>query len=471
MCLRPYNRAVAYSSGKNPSGPKRRVATVLLLSTVLCIAALLVSCGTSPDEARPNIVLIVIDALRADHLGCYGYGRPTSPVIDALAADGILFETAITQAPWTKASFSSFLTSFYTFQHGVVDWAGVMPESLVTLPEALADEGYSTVCVVNMIGMGGRFGVLKGFEKVSESGKSGRDAGGATADAIEYLREIPQPFFMLLHYFDVHQPYTPPPRYVDLINVDTDIDPFGRKSLWRRGKDGLPSRKAVDKTMLLYDGCIRYVDDSLARLFDFLEEEGMRDNTIIILTADHGEAFWEHGVDTHGSTVYDEVLKVPLIISWPATIAGAKSVASQVRLIDLFPTVLEMARASDACRGEGVSLLPLMEGRQVEAGEKLLPAHIAYADNGMVKPPRVKCLRTRDYKVIVNRETSEVEIYDLKKDPGETRNLAGGDLAGASALLTLMEHLPVEETASRPPARATLTDDEKKSLKALGYLQ
>jgi arylsulfatase A-like enzyme len=276
---------------------------------------------------------------------------------------------------------------------------------------------------------------------------------------------------MLLHYFDVHQPYTPPPRYVDLINVDTDIDPFGRKSLWRRGKDGLPSRKAIDKAMLLYDGCIRYVDDSLARLFDFLDEEGMGDNTIIILTADHGEAFWEHGVDTHGSTVYDEVLKVPLIISWPAMIAGAKSVASQVRLIDLFPTVLEMAGASDACHGEGVSLLPLMEGRQVEAEGKLLPAHIAYADNGMVKPPRVKCLRTRDYKVIVNRETSEVEIYDLKKDPGETRNLAGGDVVGASALLTLMENLPGEEATSRPPARATLTDDEKKSLKALGYLQ
>lgn len=442
------------------------------MSAAILIAALFISCGPTADEAQPNIVLIVVDALRADHLGCYGYARPTSPTIDSLAAGGVLFETAITQAPWTKASFSTFLTSLYTFQHGVVEWAGVMPESLVTLPEVMASQGYSTACVINMLGMGGRFGVLKGFEILSESGKSPRGAGAATADAIECLGNIEEPFFMLLHYFDVHQPYGPPPGYVDLINVDTDLDPFKNKGLWYRGKDGLPPRKAIEKTMLLYDGCIRYVDDSLARLFDYLDERGMKDNTVLIITADHGEAFWEHGVDTHGSTVYDEVLKVPLIIAWPARYDGGGRVASQVRLIDLFPTVLEMTGADDgdAQHREGVSLVPVMAGRQADAEGKLLPPHIAFASNGMVKPPRVRCLRTRDYKVIVDRETGEVEVYDLESDPGETLNLRGREMPSAGALIALMEKLPGEGTAG-PPARATLTDDEKKSLKALGYLQ
>jgi arylsulfatase A-like enzyme len=455
-------------------GPRRPAPPVMILfvSAALTAVALFVTCGPSPDEARPNIMLIVIDALRADHLGCYGYGRPTSPAIDGLAAGGILFETAITQAPWTKASFSSFLTSLYTFQHGVVEWAGVLPESLVTLPEVLAGAGYSTACVINMVGMSGRFGVLKGFDVISESGKSRRDAKAATADAIECLDDIEEPFFMLLHYFDVHQPYEPPPGYVDLINIDTDLDPFGNRGLWKRDEDGLPPRKAVEKTMLLYDGCIRYVDDSLARLLGYLDERGMRENTVLMLTADHGEAFWEHGVDTHGSTVYDEVLKVPLIIAWPARYHGGGRVASQVRLVDLFPTVLEMAGAgaADSKHREGASLVPVMDGRQADGGGRLLPPHIAYADNGKVKPPRVRCLRTRDCKVIVDGDTHEVEVYDLESDPGEMVNLLGRESPSAGALITLMEELPGEVSGGRP-ARTALTDEETRSLKALGYLQ
>lgn len=449
-----------------PAGPRFTLA----LCIVVCAALSIISCASGPDEARPNIVLVVIDALRADHLGCYGYGRPTSPTIDALAAKGVLFETAITQAPWTKSSFSSFLTSYYPFQHGVEGWAAVMPESIVTLPEVLSARGYSTVCVINMLGMGARFGVLKGFDELSESGKTSRDAETATDDAVEYLRNTKEPFFMMLHYFDVHQPYAPTPDYVDIINIDTDLDPFAGRGLWRRRKDGLPPPNALEKTKLLYDGCIRYVDDSLARLLDVLEDLGIAENTVIIVTADHGEAFWEHGVDTHGSTVYDEVLKVPLIVVWPGRFKTPRRVATQVRLIDLMPTVLEMAGASDDYHREGVSLLPLIEGGQIDNEGRLLPFNVAYAGNGEVKPPEVRCLRTLGYKVIVESPISRIEAYDLVADPGETDNLSPDELPDAAALLNLLSGLP-DPRGEAGAKKTALTDEEKSSLRALGYIQ
>ena len=442
------------------------LALCILISSALCV----ISCSSGPDGARPNIVLIVIDALRADHLGCYGYGRPTSPTIDALAAKGVLFETAITQAPWTKSSFSSFLTSRYPFQHGVEDWAAVMPESIVTLQEVLSGRGYSTVCVINMLGMGGRFGVLKGFDELSESGKASRDAETATDDAIEYLRNTKEPFFMMLHYFDVHQPYEPTPDYVDLISIDTDLDPFAGRGMWRRRKDGLPPPNAVEKTKLLYDGCIRYVDDSLARFLDVLEDLDIAENTVIMVTADHGEAFWEHGVDTHGSTVYDEVLRVPLIVVWPGRFKTPRRVATQVRLIDLMPTVLEMTGTPGDIHGEGVSLLPLIEGGQIDNEGRLLPFNVAYAGNGQVKPPEVRCLRTPDYKVIVDTPVSRIEVYDLKADPGETDSLSPDELPDAEALLNLLGSLP-DPRGETSAKKAALTDEEKSSLRALGYIQ
>lgn len=452
-------------------GPVKMGSFTTRLKVVLAASALLALCcaPASDKTPRPNIIFIVIDALRADHLGCYGYPRPTSPVIDSLAASGALFETAITQAPWTKSSFSSFLTSLYPFQHGVEDWAAVMPDSIVTLPEVLSNHGYSTVCVINMLGMGGRFGVLRGFDEVSESGKTPRDARVATDDAIAYLRQVQGPFFMLLHYFDVHQPYAPKRDYVDIVNIDTDLDPFGNRGILARNKDGLPPKKAIAKTKILYDGCIRYVDDSLARLFGILDEVGIADNTIIIVTADHGEAFWEHGVDTHGSTVYDEVLKVPLIIAWPGRFDTSRRVTSQVRLIDLFPTLLEMAGASYDGHMEGVSLLPYIQGGQIDSAGRLLPSHVAYAGNGQVKPPEVRCLRTLDLKVIVDPSGSEVQAYNLVEDPGETVNVSVSEIEEASALLSLLSDL--RDTRGDAAGETSLTDEEKSSLRALGYIQ
>ncbi len=422
---------------KTRLGRPGRVCVLLSVS-----AAVLLCCGQPEEAARPNFMLVVIDALRADHLGCYGHDRPTSPVIDAVAENGVLFETAITAAPWTKASFSSFLASMYPFQHGVNDWAAVMPESIVTLPEILTEQGYSTVCLINMIGLGGRFGVLRGFQEVSRAPKGGRDAAETTDDAIEYVRELPEPFFMLLHYFDVHQPYTPPAEYLGLVRRESDPDPLSGKRRGWRDESGRPSRQAIECTRLLYDGCIRYVDDSLRRVLAALDERGIRDNTVIIITADHGDAFWEHGVNSHGANVYDEVLKVPLIMAWPERFPRGRRIASQVRLVDLLPTVVDITGARDPGKRVGVSLLPVLRGKPPEDEGSVLPAHVAYAENGLIKTLQTKCLRTLDYKVIIEPATALVEIYDLERDPGETRNLFGQDVREASSLLDMLESLP-----------------------------
>jgi hypothetical protein len=293
-----------------------------------------------------------------------------------------------------------------------------------------------------MIGLGERFGVLKGFGEVSQAGKAERDARETTDDAIEYLRDLPEPFFMLLHYFDVHKPYKPPVKYADMVRLDSDPDPFSGMQRWRRGKDGRPSQKAIDQTTLLYDGCIRYVDESLGRVLAILDERGIRDNTVIMITADHGDAFWEHGVDSHGANVYDEVLKVPLIVAWPDGFPSGRRVKSQARLVDLLPTVVDITGAPDPARREGVSLLPVLEGAQPDDGDGLLPAHVAYAENGLTKTPQTKCLRTLDYKVIIEPATALIEAYDLGQDPGEARNIFGEMNREVSSLLELMRRLP-----------------------------
>ena len=261
--------------------------------TIVLLLALALSGPARPQEAPgPNVLLIIVDALRPDHLGCYGYVRPTSPVIDGLSAQGVLFETAIAQAPWTKGSLSSMFTSLYPFQHGATNWAAVLADSFVTLPEILSRSGYSTLSVINMVGMTGRFGVLQGFDSVSAGDKYERNAVQTTDDAIDLIRDATLPFFMVVHYYDVHAPYRPPLKYVDKVASRLDLNRYISSGSSRQ----IGSEDTEHRMLLSYDGCIRYVDESVGSLLGFLEDAGIGDDTIIVLTADHGEAHGEHGV-------------------------------------------------------------------------------------------------------------------------------------------------------------------------------
>jgi arylsulfatase A-like enzyme len=358
--------------------------------------------------------------------------------MDALADQGVVFETVITQAPWTKGSFASILTSLYPFQHGVLDWAAVMPDSLVTLPELLEQNGYNTMFVANMIGLAGRFNVLKGFSEVSEAGKFERDGRITTDDAIELMRASPEPYFIVVHYYDAHAPYRPPLKYLDLVASQTERD--GLVSV-RPGELG--PAEAAQRKILNYDGCIRFADHCISRLVNFIDETGSWEQTVFMVTADHGEALGEHGVFGHGAEAYDDVLKVPLIITYPEAFPGPKRVDAQVRLLDLHPTILEIAQVPDRQCGEGVSLVPLVygHGREARPGS-FLPLDVALCDCTNRGAPGKLALRTEVWKIVLEPLTSLVELYNLTEDPAEDMNLWEAGRAMGDSLHNLLSAIP-----------------------------
>jgi arylsulfatase A-like enzyme len=414
-----------------------------MLLLTLAALGVAISCSETGHLERPNIVLIVIDALRPDHLGCYGYGRPTSPVIDGLAQDGILFETAVAAAPWTKTSFASFLTSLYPFQHGVTTWESIMPESVVTVAELLRDQGYSTMAIVNMLGITDRFKVLKGFEEVDAAAKYKRDAAKATSDALELMTKASSPFFILIHYFDVHWPYRPPIKYVDIVGKDSGVDAVASRGLVRESDYERPPDDVVSRDQVLYDACIRYTDEGVGRIVEFLEESGMRDNTIIVITADHGEAFWEHGVGSHGHSVHDEEIKVPLIINNATLYPKPRRIADQVSLIDLVPTIIERTGVRDGHHREGRDLHRLIAENVSRRPEgSFLPWDLDLCESTLCKSPDAKGIRSREWKIMVEPATALVRLYDLKQDPGETADVWGRHGAMGDSLLGLVRSIP-----------------------------
>jgi arylsulfatase A-like enzyme len=453
---------------------KTRQFPILQMIAVGVLIACTAGPSCSPSKGKPpNVVLVIVDALRPDYLGCYGCDRPTSPNIDGLAAEGTLFETAISQAPWTKPSFSTMLTSLYPFQHGVVDWESVMPDSVVTLAEVLRAHGYKTAAVINMLGITGDFKVTKGFEVVSEAPKRSRDAAGTTDDAIALIKESPRPFFIMVHYFDAHWPRRPPPEYVALVRSEGDPDPFAAVAGGTQAS-AEPGPERVDRQRLLYAACVRYVDDAVGRLVEFLDRAGLGRETLLIVTADHGEAFWEHSTVAHGANLYDEVVKVPLIVRCPSGGQGGRRVACQVRHVDLLPTIVDFAGAADAEPREGMSLRSLIGGSgggesvtAKHAGSdsgKIVPHDVALSETRLKKAPETRSARTLSEKLILEPATGLRELYDLRSDPEERVNIWGREAAGADSLEQLLTRLP---GSSINGWRVALTGDAPRSGQAM----
>ena len=417
----------------------RRLCGLSLLGAIITLATLL-PCRTCPASERPNVVMIVVDALRPDHVGCYGYDRPTSPSIDRLAGRGVVFENAVCHAPWTKSSFASMMTSLYPFQHGVLEWASVMSDTLVTLADVLRSNGYTTFAVINQVTLSDRFKVIRGFDRISEAEEFERDAVRTTQDCIDLIAQAGRPFFLLVHYFDVHSPYEPAPEYVQMIRKVSDIDPLQQDAT---GQEDDRSRLA-ERNRLLYDGCIRYTDESIGRLMNYLETEGLSENTLVLVTADHGEEFWEHGSFSHGEQLYDEAIKVPLILDLPGSHHEPTRVAAQVRHVDMLPTILDAIGLADPARREGSSLISLLTGGgYAPDGRGYFPADVALCEGPILRTPGLKALRRRDWKVIVEPVTSSVELYDLKQDPSEQVNLWGRPTAAAAdTLLAMLQRVP-----------------------------
>jgi arylsulfatase A-like enzyme len=457
------------------------------------------------------VVLISIDTLRADRLNAYGFSaRTVSPNIDGLARDGILFENHIAAAPWTTPSHLSLLTSLYPSAHGVTGSFRdeskelaeggnfeKLSESTVTLAEALSARGFATGAFTGGVTLDPKIGFAQGFSLYDTSmyKLSNENMGAMSA----WVRgRGPGRFFLFWHNFEVHAPYLEthflpevlPPAKVR--KVREALSPLEERVLKGRaiGKgtaDALEQLGVLTQPVCeaLYVGGIRSVDRWVGRLLDLLRERGLYERALIVLTSDHGEEIGERGpdrvYDQHGHTLYEELLRVPLIVKLPGQERAGTRVSEVTRAVDVMPTILDLlGYAGDVPAMQGTSLRPAWEGSDT--------VRIAYAESLGI-PAEAKALRTDRYKYVVSISAADVaqhgrqyvppepaarELFDLREDPGERQNLLASPRAGQLAVLAEMldERLRRHVASQHGQAEKVQLDQETvDKLKALGYVQ
>lgn len=420
-----------------------RTAIIISLPILLTLVM-----GCQRQGHQMNVVIIGVDTLRPDHLGCYGYGRETSPAIDRLAARGVLFDNVYSQSPWTLPSFATVFTSLYPMQHGAFTPVKKLRADLTTLPMMLLKRGYSTAAIVNAPFLSPEYRLDRGFEYYDYRGPfAERVASGTTTNALAWIdKHIGEPFLIFVHYFDPHMPYAPPEPYDTMFYPDYKGDlscPFFMDLGRRRPIAAFPIGllRSVDtkhaRTMsslstedwnyirALYDGEIAFTDEAVGKLLDGLDERGLTDNTLIIFLSDHGEEFYEHEGFEHGHTLYDEVIKVPLIVSLPGQVPENVRVAEHVRLIDIAPTVLDYLGVEPSGYFEGASIKPLIDGNgSVAAPEgSLLPPGVSYSESMLYGTER-KCVMAYPWKYIYDTATAEQVLFNLIADSEEKENIA-----------------------------------------------
>ncbi len=433
-----------------------------------------------------NVVVVCVDTLRADHVGAYGYPRATTPRLDALARQGSVFENALSAAPWTVPAVGSLLTSLYPSQHGA-GLAGEVrqldrstPAQLRPEAETLADHLHRAKLRTALFSanpyLWGRF--QRGFDHAEASHSP---AESLTDRALAWVRQAPErPFFLYLQYMDLHQPITPPEPYAshflvaDAGGARRGATPaewsFVRQEDWQAAD----FQRFREHKIALYDGALLYVDGEIGRLLDGLRKLGREGETLVVVTADHGEEFWDHGEEErlqgddpraiwgvgHGHTLYQELLHVPLILAGPGISAGAR-IPCPVALLDVAPTILAALKLPPAAGMAGQSL-----GRF--ASEEL--AHCAPRALAAESPaygPDSRAVLYQGWKLVL-RKSAAPALYDLAHDPGEHRNLAGESPRKLAVLTRLLDHELEASAASAAPA---LPDPETaRQLHALGYL-
>ncbi len=418
---------------------RRRLLRGMLLLLAACPVA---------GQSRHNLLLVTIDTLRADHLGCYGSERVRTPHLDALAARGTRFRHVIAPVPLTLPSHASILTGVYPLHHGIRDNTGfILAPEQVTLAEILSSLGWETGAFVGSFVLDARFGLNQGFDRyASDFDLSGLDtiapgliqkrAGEVKAAAVDWLRRRPhpeRPFFAWVHFYDPHAPYDPPGEF------------------------------ARTYAPHLYGGEVAYVDQVVGELLDDLKALGRDQDTIVIVTGDHGESLGEHGEKTHGFFIYEATQAVPLIWFTPGA-DGGRVVETPVRLIDIAPTILQQLGLRVPASMQGTGLLRALMGREPAASPAYAESYYPRLQFGWSE---LRSLYRPPYKYI---EAPEPELYDLSRDPGETRNLYSSQQSlGRSLRQELMELIQRYSAGAAGPSRQ-LDAETAAALASLGYV-
>jgi len=424
-----------------------RMPRILILSGLLLASSGLVSLLTRPAplhtavpvgvapglEGAPNVILIVVDTLRADRLSCYGYSASRTQNIDALARDGVLYADMTSQASWTKPSFASILTSLYPSSHRAIGKLDRLPQAVTTLAEAMAASGYHTGGIVDNVSISSAFGFEQGFadytylspsylfaagESASQLGLyqglrrvwaklSGdriyvssfyQEASVVNEEAIRWLSSNRHTrFFLFLHYMDPHDPYF--------------AHPYDGRG-YARAANQDPDAALAPAFSQLYDSEVRYLDDYLGFLLDWLKSEGLYDETLIALTSDHGEEFQEHGGWWHGQTLFQEQIAVPLIVKYPRGVRSGAVVTDLVTSLDIAPTILDAA---------GLAVPGSMQGRSLWSATK--PPDSVFSEEDL-EGNQLYAVRSANLKLVrANADNPRglpaESLYNLADDPGE----------------------------------------------------
>ena len=396
--------------------------------------------------APPNIVLVSLDTLGARHLSTYDYPYPTSPEFTKLARRGTLFERAISHYPSTTASHMTLFTGRFPIAHDVRSFFSSLAPDVPTLPVLLRRAGYMTAASTEDANVLRTMGFERGFHVYWES----HAAPGAPGiqRAVRWLRwRPPEPFFLFVHTYEVHSPYTPRPQDLALV----------------RPRETVRS----DDYAARHDGEIRYLDWIVGNLLEQLNGQGLLGRTIVVITSDHGEAFGEHGSYGHSVMLYDEVMHVPLLFLGPQVPEGLR-VTDRAGLVDLVPTLLELAGVPAPAGLNGRSLVPTLRGRPLAPRPQVAEVRGSLGDPSAPEP-NLRAVWLDDRKVIRDLAHDRWEVFDLRKDPGETTNLAESEPTAIDAARAVLAHYDRlgESHAGLPVVSPEAVD----RFRALGYVE
>ncbi len=430
---------------------RSRTFWFILVVLIVIIGAVVLLPLLSPDkipvkrDKRLNILLITLDTTRADRLGCYGYPKAKTPNLDSLAQGGVRFANAYCQVPLTSPSHCSILTGTYPVYHDVHNNGTYsLSSDQRSLAEALKERGFKTAAFVASFTVDSRFGLDQGFDDYDDNFLEGspfkalnseRKAEQVFNSFSSWLDSFHgEQFFCWIHYFDPHLPYDPP-------------SPF---------RENFSDRP--------YDGEIAYMDSYVGAVVEKLKEKNILRQTLIIIAGDHGEGLGEKVEIGHGIFLYDMVLKVPLIFYAEDNLPKGKVITSRIRLIDIFPSVLDMLNLEETDQNQGMSLIPYIEGRKNDDLDSYIETYYPRENYGWSE---LTGLIAGDWKYI---RAPKAELYDLKSDPNEEKNVLQSNTKIASKMNQCLEALIKNSTASPGAGGRTLTQEERERLRSLGYI-
>ena len=437
----------------------------IALSWLVGIAAL-VGCQRSGPDA---VILIVVDTLRADHLGVYGYDRDTSPRLDEWAQRGVVIDQALSTSPWTLPTFGSILTGMNPSQHGAGERArdsgkrwkrAPLLDTVTTLPEVLAVEGWQTAAVVSNPFLREHFGLSRGFDIYDY--ERGRTADAVVDRSLELVEDLAdRPFFLMIHLIDPHLPYRAPEAFRGKFSGDREQTPIGKSR--KEIISVIDDLTAEDRQNIIdrYDEEIAFTDQQLGRLLDQLAQRDLLTRSLVVLTSDHGEELFDHGEFEHGHSMHQELLRVPLLL-WESSLEPHR-VSAPISLADLPQTIFDATQGEPSSALAGVSRWDWIQGGGGTRSDPIV------AENTLWTAEKKVMVRW-PYKLVLHEKSGRRELYNLETDPGEQNDLAANESELAERMALALDEVLDFSDVDLNRESIVITDETEDELRSLGYL-